>query len=202
MSSIIAGRLLWGCVFFVAALCFKQMALYYAPAVFAYLLGVCIHPKPNPLRFTAISATTLASFAIMFAPLLLGSLYVHIRNPSLSIDAKPPAILDLLPIKFNNRSWIFSPLLQLTQSLHRIFPFARGIFEDKVANLWCVIHTGYKLNNFPMPMLQRTSFSATLIAILPACMTISHAPRKELLPLAMASSAWGFFLCSFQVHEK
>jgi len=51
-------------------------------------------------------------------------------------------------------------------------------------------------------MLQRLSLSATLISILPACMTISLFPRKDLLPLALASTAWGFFLCSFQVHEK
>ena len=28
------------------------------------------------------------------------------------------------------------PLSELQQVLHRIFPFARGIFEDKVANFW------------------------------------------------------------------
>lgn len=27
---------------FVCSLCFKQMALYYSPAIFAYLLGRCI----------------------------------------------------------------------------------------------------------------------------------------------------------------
>lgn len=25
-----------------------------------------------------------------------------------------------------------------TAVVHRIFPFARGLFEDKVANVWCV----------------------------------------------------------------
>ncbi|KAH0073750.1 ALG6, ALG8 glycosyltransferase, partial [Aureobasidium melanogenum] len=34
MSSMLAGRHLWSCVYFVAALGFKQMALFYAPAVF------------------------------------------------------------------------------------------------------------------------------------------------------------------------
>ena len=33
-------------------------------------------------------------------------------------------------------------------------------------------------------------------------MIISLFPRKELLPWTLASTAWGFFLCSFQVHEK
>src|SRR5690242_10458559 len=36
LSSAIAGRPLWGCVFFVGALGFKQMALFYAPAIFSY----------------------------------------------------------------------------------------------------------------------------------------------------------------------
>lgn len=51
-------------------------------------------------------------------------------------------------------------------------------------------------------MIRRVSLLATFISILPACMTISLFPRKELLPWAMASSAWGFFLFSYQVHEK
>jgi alpha-1,3-glucosyltransferase len=33
---------LLGCIAFSCSLCFKQMALYYSPAVFAYLLGKCI----------------------------------------------------------------------------------------------------------------------------------------------------------------
>jgi alpha-1,3-glucosyltransferase len=36
------GRDLLGAVFFVASLGFKQMALYYSPAVFAYLFGKCL----------------------------------------------------------------------------------------------------------------------------------------------------------------
>ncbi len=37
---------------------------------------------------------------------------------------------------------VFAPWLRpfpgpLLQVIHRIFPFARGIFEDKVANFWC-----------------------------------------------------------------
>ncbi|KAI5307617.1 Glucosyltransferase-like protein, partial [Ascosphaera atra] len=38
MESMAAERFLWACVFFVAALGFKQMALYYAPVIFAYML--------------------------------------------------------------------------------------------------------------------------------------------------------------------
>ena len=37
------GHDLWGAVCFVLSLCFKQMALYYAPGVGTYLLAKCIY---------------------------------------------------------------------------------------------------------------------------------------------------------------
>lgn len=205
MSSMIANRILWGCVFFVAALCYKQMALYYAPAVFAYLLGVCLLPSLNIRRLAAIAVITALSFVIMYTPLLLGALYDNKRNiqPTLDFDHEslPPLLSSALSF-VDPKSWHYPPLLQLAQSIHRIFPFARGLFEDKVANLWCALNTVHKLHAYPKPMAQRVSLLATISFILPACMTISVFPRRELLPWAMASSAWGFFLCSFQVHEK
>ena len=63
ISSIYAGRLLWACLFFVAALSFKQMALYYAPIFFAYLLGSCLTPKFRPGLLICIGLTTLVAFA-------------------------------------------------------------------------------------------------------------------------------------------
>lgn len=205
MSSLLSDRYMWACVFFVSALCFKQMALYYAPAMFAYLIGVCLLPKPHIGRFMGIAIVTILSFALMFAPLLLGALYDSYRGISPPLDIKDrevnPLFFEILPYIGSN-SYFYSLLLQLTQSIHRIFPFARGLFEDKVANVWCAIHTLHKLNTYPIPLLQRVSLLATFVAILPACMTISTSPRKELMPWALASSAWGFFLCSFQVHEK
>lgn len=205
ISSIFAGRNLWACVFFVSALCFKQMALYYAPAIFAYLLGICVVPRLNVGRFFAIAIVTILSFAVIFAPLLLGALYDNHRNISptqdLSDFALPP-LLSSLPISLDSKAWYYPIVLQLTQSIHRIFPFARGVFEDKVANLWCTFHTFHKLHQYPQAMIQRVSLLFTIISILPACMITSLCPWRELVPWAMASTAWGFFLCSFQVHEK
>ncbi|KAL8644345.1 MAG: hypothetical protein Q9226_007812 [Calogaya cf. arnoldii] len=204
ISSMLAGRALWGCVFFVGALCYKQMALYYAPAIFAYLVGICMVPKANVGRFLAIALVTILSFAINFAPLLLGSIYDQYRDVS-AYTTKETALLPLLtslPFAINEKAWYFPPLLQLTQSIHRIFPFARGLFEDKVANMWCAIHTFHKLHNYPLGQMQRISTVITLVSIWPSTMTISLFPYRELLPWAMASTAWGFFLCSFQVHEK
>ena len=203
--SLLSDRYLLGSMVFVAALCFKQMALYFAPAIFAYCVGVCLLPKVRFARLLGIAVVTVLSFAIMFAPVLLGALYDDYRGISAPLSTSDryvnPLFSLLLPyVKPNS---IFYPvLLQLTQIIHRVFPFARGLFEDKVANIWCAIHTMHKLHTYPIPPLQRVSLAATIIAILPACMTISLFPRKELLPWAMASTAWGFFLCSFQVHEK
>ncbi|KAL6720856.1 Glucosyltransferase-like protein [Lecanora helva] len=205
MSSILSDRYIWASGFFVAALCFKQMALYYAPPIFAYLIGSCLLPNIQISRFLSISIATIISFAIIFAPLLLGSLYDHYHgiSPPLSTQDREFNSLSstILPY-IDPKSILYTLLLQLTQSIHRIFPFARGLFEDKVANVWCAIHTIHKLHTYPIPLLQRISLFATIIAILPACMTISLFPRKVLLPWAFASSAWGFFLFSFQVHEK
>ena len=205
MSSMLAGRSLWGCVFFVAALCFKQMALYYAPALFAYLVGSCLAPRLDLRRFIAIAAVTAVSFTVMFAPLLLGALYDTYRGITPTPDLKTtplPPLLSNLPVDLDTKAFYYPPLLQITQSIYRVFPFARGLFEDKVANAWCVIHVVHKLNRYSIPMLQRASLTATFVSILPTLITISYFPRRELLPWAMASTAWGFYLCSFQVHEK
>lgn len=205
MSSMIANRILWGCVFFVAALCYKQMALYYAPAIFAYLFGVCLVPHWNTQRLGAIAVITAVTFLLIFSPLLIGALYDRQRTIEPAIDydhsSLPPVLSWALGV-CNRGSWYYSLVLQLAQCIHRVFPFARGLFEDKVANVWCALNTVHKLHVYPRPMAQRVSLFATITLILPACMTISIFPRRDLLPWAMASSAWGFFLCSFQVHEK
>ena len=206
ISSMLAGRLLWSCVFFVAALSFKQMALYFAPVVFAYLLGLCIKPRLDVARFITIALVTVVAFAIVFAPILLGLAYEHNQKALSPKDFEPPYLLtslrSYLPFDVSEGSFLYILALQLTQVVHRIFPLARGIFEDKVANLWCAIHTFCKLHRFSTHFLSRVSLLATLISIFPSCITMVLAPRKSLLPYALASCAWGFFLCSFQVHEK
>lgn len=201
MSSMVAGRPLWGCVFFVGALGFKQMALFYAPAFFAYLVGICLFPRLNVIRFAAISLTTLVSFAVLYLPFVLGVLYDRYKDVSLQ-DLPVPPLFASLPISLDEKSWYYPVVFQLAQSIHRIFPFARGLFEDKVANVWCAIHTFHKLHQYPSALLQRAALLATSAAIAPPCLIIFLKPRKELLPLALAASSWGFFLCSYQVHEK
>ncbi|KFY26053.1 hypothetical protein V493_04297 [Pseudogymnoascus sp. VKM F-4281 (FW-2241)] len=205
-SSIVAGRYMWSCVFFVFALGFKQMALYYAPAIFAYLLGVCIFPNINVPRFLGIALVTVIAFALLLLPIIAGAIYDHHNGidaiPELNGHAPIFPILASYAAYLDPHAWYFSPVHQVAQLVHRVFPFARGLFEDKVANFWCALNIVYKLKYLPIVQLQRLSLLATLGSIFPPCVAIFVNPRKELLPLALAATAWAFFLFSFQVHEK
>jgi alpha-1,3-glucosyltransferase len=200
LESIVAGRMLWSCIFFVAALGFKQMALYYAPAIFAYLLGVCFFPRFRFWRLFSIALVTVVAFALLLAPLVAGVLYDSYR--AIPLPNSEPPLLENLSLPLDRSSPLYQILVQLGQAVHRIFPFARGLFEDKVANAWCALHTFYKLHRFPSDLLRQASLGATLVCILPSFAIILRHPQSNLLPLALASTAWGFFLFSFQVHEK
>lgn len=47
MDFFATGRDLLGAICFVLSLGFKQMALYYAPAIGSYLLGKCLYLGPS-----------------------------------------------------------------------------------------------------------------------------------------------------------
>ncbi|KAM4055207.1 ALG6, ALG8 glycosyltransferase family protein [Hirsutella rhossiliensis] len=173
MNSMLADRYKTAAVLFVAALGFKQMALYYAFSVFSYLLGKCVFPRLSLARLFGVALVTILSFAVLVLPLVLGTLYNRYRVVE-----------------------------QIIQMVHRIFPFSRGLFEDKVANFWCAANVVVKLRNWSPVMLQRASLGATLLAIIPPNFILFLRPRKTSMPLAFAATAWGFFLFSYQVHEK
>lgn len=206
MSSMLAGRYMWASVFFVAALGFKQMALYYAFSVFSYLLGNCVFPRINIPRLLGIAAVTAGSFAILLAPIIAGTYYDISRgiDPRPDLDGpKPP--LPLFPglaKHLNTEAFYFSIVEQLLQMVHRVFPFARGLFEDKVANFWCALNVVVKLKGYSPELLQKAALGATLASIIPPNVILFFRPKKTLIPLAFAATAWGFFLFSYQVHEK
>ncbi|KAF4583263.1 hypothetical protein GQ602_006407 [Ophiocordyceps camponoti-floridani] len=205
MNSMLAERYKSAALFFVAALGFKQMALYYALTVFSYLLSKCLLPTPNLTRLVSVALITLLSLAALILPLVLGTLYDRYRGIDLwpDVDVRPP--LPLFPSLGNyldDRSVSYAIVEQLLQIIHRVFPFARGLFEDKVANFWCAANVVVKLRDLPPATLQKASLAATLISILPPNIILFFRPRKTTLPLAFAATAWGFFLFSYQVHEK
>ncbi|CAG8438408.1 14012_t:CDS:10 [Ambispora leptoticha] len=59
-----------GSIFFCLALTFKQMSLYYAPAIFAYLLGKCFKGEHGFLLFIKLGLTVLVTFGVIFMPFL------------------------------------------------------------------------------------------------------------------------------------
>ncbi|CAD6981437.1 unnamed protein product [Tilletia controversa] len=135
-------------ILFSLSLGFKQMALYYAPAVFAIMLGRCWGLAANIgfdrglALFSGLAIFTTLTFAAMFHP------------------------------------WLTSPQLFL-QVIHRIFPLARGIFEDKVANFWCFLSVLPVIPRSLRPKelmsveaLARVSMITTLLVILPGCVQL------------------------------
>ncbi|KAJ9111471.1 hypothetical protein QFC22_006498 [Naganishia vaughanmartiniae] len=178
-----------GAIAFSCCILFKQMGLYWSPAVFAYLLGKCIWlgGETGVWLLLKIGVATVLTFGVMFVP-------------------------------------FFTPFPDLPMYvLHRIFPLARGIFEDKVANFWCVSNVVIKWRSyFADASMAKLATLATLAGIAPTLAIILYMsfrlhhrsthtklpsskhlpPTIDLLPLALYTSSMAFFLFSFQVHEK
>lgn len=156
-----------GAMLFSLSVYFKQMSLYFAPAVAAYLLAVMARKRPLvtmvnfALRvFSAIVATTVAVFF-----------------PWLPYD--------------------------LEHVLRRIFPVARGLFEDKVANVWCTLSLLYKFKEkFPNSQMLRMCSLCTLLACIPFCIAVAMRPTRKQLLLSSAGTSLAAYLLSYQVHEK
>lgn len=91
----------------------------------------------------------------------------------------------------------------LLNTMLRLFPFSRGVFEDKVANVWCAINVFCKLRQiFTNVQLAKICLTVTTCAILPSCINLYSLPTKDTFILSLINSALAFFLFSFQVHEK
>jgi alpha-1,3-glucosyltransferase len=115
----------------------------------------------------------------------------------------------------------FSPFSAILDPITRIFPFNRGLFEDKVANFWCASNVAFKWKNWASrDALVKLSAGFTTVGFLPSVvgliqtgwktrsMTVDKVaaptttPTLPLLPFALLTSSMSFFLFSFQVHEK
>ncbi|KAJ7095852.1 glycosyltransferase family 57 protein [Mycena belliarum] len=183
------GQDLAGAVCFVLSLGFKQMALYYSPAIGGYLIAKCIYlgfPNGGKL-FLRLALVTSMSFLVLFLPFL------------------PP----------------FAPISSIFDPMTRIFPFGRGLFEDKVANFWCASNVVFKWRKWASSaFLVKLSAALTALGFLPTVLvslrvawqtqliaprqggSTLHIPVLPLLPYALLTSSMSFFLFSFQVHEK
>ncbi|KAK3927387.1 Dolichyl pyrophosphate Man9GlcNAc2 alpha-1,3-glucosyltransferase [Frankliniella fusca] len=94
-------------------------------------------------------------------------------------------------------------LSQLKQVLHRLFPIARGIFEDKVSNIWCALNVVYKIkNSFSNEDMAVVCLVSTLVVVIPSSLNLLFRPHPQKFVYSLINSSLAFFLFSFQVHEK
>uniref|UniRef100_A0A8C7AU99 Alpha-1,3-glucosyltransferase n=1 Tax=Neovison vison TaxID=452646 RepID=A0A8C7AU99_NEOVI len=97
----------------------------------------------------------------------------------------------------------FTEREQTLQVLRRLFPVDRGLFEDKVANIWCSFSIFLKIKDIlPRHIQIIISFCFTFLSLLPACIKLTLKPSPRGFRFTLVSCALSFFLFSFQVHEK
>ncbi len=73
----------------------------------------------------------------------------------------------------------FSPLRAILDPITRIFPFNRGLFEDKVANFWCATNVILKWRLWVAPgVLIKLSTALTALGFLPAVATLLFSGYK------------------------
>ncbi|XP_062510066.1 dolichyl pyrophosphate Man9GlcNAc2 alpha-1,3-glucosyltransferase-like isoform X2 [Corticium candelabrum] len=89
------------------------------------------------------------------------------------------------------------------QVVHRVFPFARGLFEDKVANFWCTLSLIVKMKNvMSQAKLVQLAFATTFVLVVPSSLNLLMKPTFKRFLIGLANSSLVFFLFSYQVHEK
>nr|CAH8837924.1 unnamed protein product [Trichobilharzia regenti] len=174
-------------ILFCLALCYKQMELYHSLPIFFYLLSVCLHKstlRDGVIHFIKLGLTVLLTISLVFTPFLLTT---------------------------NDANSVY-------QVIKRLFPLDRGIYEDKVSNFWCATSPLVKWRSlFPpassalsspssSPSYELVLISILLVSItcLPCCLILlkkSTNQQKKLL-ISLVICSLGFYLFSFQVHEK
>jgi alpha-1,3-glucosyltransferase len=178
------------------------MALYYAPAVGSYLIGKCLYLGPRD--------GYVCPRINLLVHLIGDSAQLFVRLAVVTVGTFVLLFLPFLPP--------LAPFSAILGPVTRIFPFNRGIFEDKVANFWCASNIVVKWKFWvTQSALVRLSTLLTFVGFLAAAIAPIHAwlrlrnERKStevpsvmqtVLLLALLNSSMSFFLFSFQVHEK
>jgi alpha-1,3-glucosyltransferase len=135
VAFLLRGHEFLGSVTFSLALNFKQMALYYAPAFGVYLLARCIY-RPNALLHVAkLGIAVVVVFAVMWFPFCASPFTGETCASSMAQGERSDRLLLLPFCDLSNKDMP----CRIHSVLRRIFPFGRGLFEDKVANFWCIV---------------------------------------------------------------
>lgn len=188
VAELLNGSLVFASIWFMSSVLFKQMALYYSPFIFFIILARLFTPSTTIPK-------TLTSFK--FGNLLAVGLSVFLTT-----------VASVSPFILTSLTWTDACVL-LKQILVRMFPFERGLFEDKVANFWCTTNLVVKYNKlFTNSQLKTASLVLTLTFALPPCLLcfkkqlIQKSTSPALVLYGFSACAWAFYLFLFQVHEK
>uniref|UniRef100_A0A183DVB8 Alpha-1,3-glucosyltransferase n=1 Tax=Gongylonema pulchrum TaxID=637853 RepID=A0A183DVB8_9BILA len=175
-TCFVSNFLKLGSVFFVLAVHYKQIELYHALPVAVYLLS--------------------RTYTELFPSSAIKSYCAWLRQLLVLFTCVSCTMFVLWFPFIYTRSDLF-------QILRRIFPFYRGLFEDKVANLWCSLNVLIKLKkNFEILFLLRISAVAVLVTNIPCLLSLYYRPTVLNFKYSLLASSLSFFLFSFQVHEK
>ncbi|KAJ6253815.1 dolichyl pyrophosphate protein [Anaeramoeba flamelloides] len=99
--------------------------------------------------------------------------------------------------------WLLTSVDSLKQVIHRIFPFERLIYEDKLANFWCLISPIIDFrNDYSIHITKLFSLGATLFFAMPSNYNLARYGGQRRFKFALLNTSLAFFLFSFQVHEK
>lgn len=120
VAAIFRNSLRFAAILFVLALNYKQMELYHALPFFVYMFA-------NSFRSTSEKQQRFGQWLVNGVEnvAILGTIVIF----SFALIWSP---------------WLTS-LDHFKQLVHRLFPLARGVFEDKVSNIWCIVNVFYKL---------------------------------------------------------
>ena len=129
-TACLQGAEVFGSIWFCLSLNFKQMSLYYAPVFFFYLLGRRVVRVRLCLHLLKLAAAVLGTFAVMWLP------FCSYRPSLATMGDVGGGGDDGRSVGCDEDSWGCSCLASLQAVLVRLFPFSRGLFEDKVANFW------------------------------------------------------------------
>ncbi|CAM9428944.1 unnamed protein product [Pylaiella littoralis] len=192
------GELL-GSVLFSLSLNFKQMALYYACAFFFFLLASCVSGSTDREVVegrAGVTGVIRRGGGVLRRVLGLGVVVLLTFGHLWALFCFFPGAGD--------GSGCLSSLGQA--GCVRLFPFSRGLFEDKFANLWFCADVVFKLRKrLAVPHLAKLALVSTLSFLVPMEAELFRPGRPltaRRLVLALFNSSMASFLCSFQVHEK
>ncbi len=214
---------------FWAAILYKQMSLYYIPAVGCYFLGEALTfggGRRGIVKRLIIAFVMCMYFAFVTAICFAVGFGPFVETAHNSSDGGFAADRSGVPSFPSWQALLEGP----SHVLSRMFPFKRGLYEDKVANFWCAVSVVWKMPKFVDEIVYqglateevvrstvvKICAATTFFAALPSCIGLlrfmiasasSHVRFSTLqfgkqLARCLAASALSFFLFSFQVHEK